>query len=145
MDGIFFLDSGGTSLTIKNSIIDDGCSGDTNSIVSSGFNVERPWDGITNPTCNLTNPSDLEVPDLMLRPLAGYGGPTYTHALLPGSPAQLLVSSAQCQNEDQRHAVRAGLFCDSGAYDGSSIPPGQWIFADSFESSNTLAWSTSVP
>ena len=145
MDGVYFLDSGGTSLTIKNSIIDDGCSGNTNSIVSSGFNVERPWDDSPNTTCNLTNPSDLQVTDLMLKPLAGYGGPTDTHALLPGSPAQLLVTSAQCQNEDQRHAVRQGLFCDSGAYDDSSIPPGQWIFADGFESGDSAAWSTAAP
>jgi CSLREA domain-containing protein len=131
--------------TLKNSIIGGGCSGDTGSIVSSGFNVERPWDGSTNTTCNLTNPSDLKVTDLMLRPLAGYGGPTDTHALLPGSPAQFLVSSAQCQPEDQRHAVRAGLFCDSGAYNGSTVPPGQWIFADGFGSGDTAAWSTSVP
>jgi hypothetical protein len=136
----------GTNLTLKNSIIDDGCSGSIGNIVSSGFNVERPWeDGSTNTTCNLTNPSDLKVTDLMLRPLAGYGGPTDTHALMPGSPAQFLVSSAQCQNEDQRHAVRAGLFCDSGAYNGSTVPPGQWIFADGFESGDTAAWSTSVP
>ena len=145
MDAISYFDPGGTSLTLKNSIIDGGCSGNINSIVSSGFNVERPWNGSTVTTCNLNNPSDLQVTDLMLWPLAGYGGPTYTHGLLPGSPAQSLVSSAQCQSEDQRHAVRQGLFCDSGAYDDSSTPPGPWIFEDGVESGDTLAWSSTVP
>ena len=144
-EGLYFFDTGGQGLTLKNSIIDDGCSGFPNSIISAGFNVERPWDGSTNSTCNLTNPSDLQVTDLMVKPLAGYGGPTTTHALQPGSPAQLHVSSAQCQAEDQRHATRQGLFCDAGAYDDSSIPPGQWIFADGFESGNPSAWSTAAP
>ena len=144
-DGFSFFVLDPQSLTLRNSIIDGGCSGSTGSIVSAGFNVERPWNGSTNTTCNLTNPSDLKVTDLMLRPLAGNGGPSDTHALLPGSPAQLLVSSAQCQAEDQRHAVRAGLFCDAGAYDDSSTPPGQWIFADGFESGDTAAWSDSQP
>ena len=142
---IWVADQSGVSLSLKNSIIDDGCNGIVASIISNGFNVERPWDGSTNTTCNLTNPSDLKVTDLMLRPLAGYGGPTETHALLPGSPAQFLVSSAQCQAEDQRHAVRAGLFCDAGAYNGSTVPPGQWIFADGFESGDPAAWSTAAP
>ena len=142
---IWLSDQTGASLTLKNSIIDDGCIGSVASIFSSGFNVERPWDGSTNTSCNLTNPSDLKVTDLMLKPLAGYGGPTTTHALQPGSPAQLHVSSAQCQAEDQRHATRQGLFCDAGAYDGSSVPPGQWIFADGFESGDPAAWSTAAP
>jgi hypothetical protein len=144
-EGGHSISQSGASLILKNSIIDDGCSGSIASIITNGFNVERPWDGSTNTTCNLTDPSDLKVTDLMLRPLAGYGGPTATHALLPGSPAQLHVSSAQCQAEDQRHAVRQGLFCDAGAYDDSSEAPGQWIFADGFESGDTAAWSDSQP
>ncbi len=39
-------------------------------------------------SCNLTAPGDLSnVPDAGLAPLGDYGGPTQTHALLPGSPA----------------------------------------------------------
>jgi hypothetical protein len=60
----------------------------------------------------------------MLGPLANNGGPTWTHALLPGSPAIDAGSGVHCQAFDQRGYDRpvdgngdgvAG--CDIGAFE----------------------------
>jgi len=58
-----------------------------------------------------------------LGPLKDNGGPTKTHALLPGSPAINAGNNAQCatdpvNNKDQRGELRpAGGRCDIGAYE----------------------------
>jgi CSLREA domain-containing protein len=59
---------------------------------------------------------------LLLGPLADNGGPTLTHALLPGSPAIDAGGSADCPDTDQRERAR-GALCDIGAYehDGSGV------------------------
>jgi CSLREA domain-containing protein len=50
-----------------------------------------------------------------LLPLADNGGPTRTHALVPGSPA-VNAGGADCEATDQRGAPRTGD-CDIGAYE----------------------------
>ncbi len=53
-----------------------------------------------------------------LGPLADNGGPTPTHALLPGSPAIDKVPTDACPPTDQRGVARPyGPFCDIGAYE----------------------------
>ena len=74
----------GSSPTLKNTIIANfspagHCS--EGSATSLGHNLDS--DG----TCNLTDPTDLPKTDPLLGPLQDNGGPTHTHALLPGSPA----------------------------------------------------------
>ena len=65
------------SIVAGNSV--ENCSGP---VTSLGYNLDD--DG----TCSFTASSDLSnVPDAGLGPLDDYGGPTETHALLPGSPA----------------------------------------------------------
>jgi len=69
--------------------------------------------------------------DPLIGPLADNGGPTWTHALLPGSPA--LDAAADCTDStgtpltfDQRFASRpGGQACDIGAYEDSDtfVPP----------------------
>lgn len=69
--------------------------------------------------------------DPLIGPLADNGGPTWTHALLPGSPA--LDVATDCTDHtgtpltfDQRFASRpGGPECDLGAYEDSTIfvPP----------------------
>ena len=51
----------------------------------------------------------------ILGPLADNGGPTMTHALLPGSPAIDAGDPAGCPTTDQRGAPRSA--CDIGAYE----------------------------
>jgi Zn-dependent metalloprotease len=62
-----------------------------------------------------------------LTPLQGNGGPTFTHALMEGSPAIDAGNPAApgsgggaCEANDQRGVVRPnGAHCDIGAYEGS--------------------------
>jgi hypothetical protein len=48
--------------------------------------------------------------------LADNGGPTLTHALLPGSPAIDTAETAACPATDQRGIVRDAA-CDIGSYE----------------------------
>ena len=45
--------------------------------------------------------------DPLLGPLADNGGPTFTHALLPGSPAIDAASTNWCPDTDQRGVTRS--------------------------------------
>lgn len=136
---------GSSAVELDNSIIDGGCSIEAGVVTSAQSNVERPWQGASS-TCNL-GPGDLVVADVALRPPAIYGGPhgVPTQALLPGSAAGGLVSSADCADLDARTAPRLGFFCDAGAHETNAVAPGPWIFADGFESADTLAWSIAAP
>jgi hypothetical protein len=93
---------------------------------SSGFNIDD--DG----SCGLTDPTDLPNTDPMLGALQDNGGPTFTHALLPGSPAINAIPLTDCTYdddgdpdtpevplaEDQRGVARPqGEGCDIGAYE----------------------------
>jgi CSLREA domain-containing protein len=100
------------SLTLANTIVADNvvdnCS---DSVESLGYNLTD------DDSCGLTAPSDLVVSDAMLGPLADNGGPTETHALLPGSPA-IDAGSVDCPppDTDQRGVTRPqGASCDIGA------------------------------
>lgn len=58
--------------------------------------------------------------------LTDNGGPTFTHALVPGSPAvDASPASANCPATDQRGVSRPqGPCCDIGAFEGEDLPPG---------------------
>jgi CSLREA domain-containing protein len=76
-------------------------------------------------SCGLTATGDLVAADALLAPLADNGGPTETHALLPGSPA-IDAGSPTCPppHRDQRGVVRPqGLACDIGAFESGATPP----------------------
>jgi len=93
------------------------CSGDP--VTSAGHNLDS--DG----TYNLTEPTDLPSTDPLLGPLQDNGGPTETHALLPGSPAIDHIPLANCTDADdtpittdQRGVARPQEdSCDIGAYE----------------------------
>ena len=68
-------------LTATGSVIVGTCV--DNIVISGGYNIESPGN-----TCGFVQTGDQpSVPDPMLGPLQDNGGPTETHALLPGSPA----------------------------------------------------------
>jgi hypothetical protein len=79
------VDNGGTT-TIEDSVLNAGASGGTiaNSatFTSLGYNIASDDGGGV-----LTGTGDRINTNPMLGPLQGNGGPTFTHALLPGSPA----------------------------------------------------------
>jgi predicted outer membrane repeat protein len=110
------------TLTLTNSLVDDDCDG---TIVSGGHNIESPGD-----TCGLDQPTDqvnVSAEDLKLGPLQDNGGPTMTHALLPGSVAIDKIAEKDCVDADgeplatdQRGEPRpetGGTMCDVGAFE----------------------------
>jgi hypothetical protein len=101
-----------STMSVSNTIFDGACSAAW--VTSLGGNVESPGD-----TCRLTDPTDqVGVPDLLLGDLADNGGPSDTHALLPGSVA--IDAGVDCPPPatDQRGLERPqGVSCDAGAYE----------------------------
>ena len=76
-----------SSLVVGNTILNAGASGenifnDGGTITSLGYNLSSEDGG-----GYLTGPGDQINTDPLLGPLQDNGGPTFTHALLPGSPA----------------------------------------------------------
>jgi beta-glucanase (GH16 family) len=121
---------GDATLTLANTIVagnsGDQCfyapfgNGDVR-LVSLGHNVA------TDITCAIPHPvaSDRIVADALLGPLADNGGPTPTHALLPGSPAHDAADAAFCLALDQRGAPRPqGAACDAGSYEAITAQVG---------------------
>jgi hypothetical protein len=106
-----YNDSG--TLTLTNTVIDGDCVGD---ITSNGYNIESPRD-----TCGFdTNKGDqVNVDDPKLGLLQNNGGPTMTHALLPGSVAIDHIPAVDCEvDKDQRDQPRpetGGTMCDVGS------------------------------
>jgi CSLREA domain-containing protein len=89
-------------------------------VISQGYNLIGVLNG-----CQITpGPGDqwganvMDFLDPLLAPLADNGGPTLTHALLPGSPALDAGDPASCPLTDQRGVLRPqGPRCDTGAFE----------------------------
>lgn len=88
------------------------CSG---TITSLGHNLESAAG------CGLSGPGDLVSADPLLGALKDNGGPTFTQALLPGSPAIDAGTNAGCPATDQRGVPRDST-CDIGAFES---PPAE--------------------
>jgi beta-glucanase (GH16 family) len=83
-------------------------------VQSDGHNL------VQDATCNSGTPdaTDIITGDALIGALAGNGGPTLTHALLPGSPAINAGDAAACPTTDQRGIARPqGAQCDIGSYE----------------------------
>ena len=109
---------GAATMTLQNSIVanngDFGClqgffGAGAVTLTSLGNNI------FTDDTCAPIG-SDQIVADPGVSALADNGGPTLTHALLPGSPAIDSGNSAACPVTDQRGVARDAA-CDVGAYE----------------------------
>lgn len=88
----------------------DDCAG---AITSLGYNLA------SDASCGLGGTGDLNSTNPMLGPLANNSGPTFTHALLTGSPAIDAVPLIACTvSTDQRGVPRPmGPACDMGAFE----------------------------
>ena len=111
--GIYNFNGG--ELTASGTLINNDCLGDL--ALPGGYNIESPGD-----TCGFDQGTDLvnvSVDDLNLGPLQDNGGPTQTHALLPGSVAIDHIPAVDCEvDEDQRGELRpGGAMCDVGAFE----------------------------
>jgi predicted outer membrane repeat protein len=81
--GIFNGNAAQIGDTILNAVVNDGETiVNTGTVTSLGYNLASDDGGGV-----LTGPGDQINTDPMLGPLQDNGGPTFTHALLPGSPA----------------------------------------------------------
>lgn len=107
-------DAAAANLTLRNSIVTDGCAGSATPPVSSqGNNLD------SGASCGFAAPADVASADPLLGPLAANGGNgLLTHALGAGSPAVDAASNAACPATDARGIARPfGAICDIGAYE----------------------------
>lgn len=106
------------SATVRNSILANSPSGGNcaGTIGNGGNNLD------SGATCGFaSNDGSISNTDPLLAPFGDYGGPTFTFALLPGSPAIDGVTynaPNDCPAADQRGVSRPqGARCDIGAYE----------------------------
>jgi len=114
------VEDGGSAVFLTNSIVagnkKQNCSGP---LTTEGGNLD------SGSSCGFQAPDDqIGVADIGLdKKIRDNGGPTATHALLPGSPAIDFADDADCPVTDQRGAARFddpdvdGDGCDSGAFE----------------------------
>ncbi|WP_367154498.1 choice-of-anchor Q domain-containing protein [Methylomonas sp. HYX-M1] len=108
---------------ISNNTSDTGSTGNCSApIISNGYNLDS--DG----TCDLNQPGDIANQDAKLGLLQDNMGPTFTHALLDGSPAIDAGDNNGCPSRDQRGAIRPQdgdgdheVKCDIGAYEAGVL------------------------
>jgi CSLREA domain-containing protein len=102
--------------TIKNSILAASAG---EACARSGVGAfEATNNVVDDASCRFKDPSNRQNADPALGPLANNGGPTDTHALLPGSAA--ISAAGACIETDQRDIARPsaeGGSCDAGAYE----------------------------
>ena len=121
-DGPLGIEQGGGEVIMVNTIVSNG-DGSRNcehigGITSNGYNLE------TGDTCGLAAFADQTSTDPLLGPLQDNSGPSFTHALLDGSPALSAADAAVCPTVDQRGKPRpAGDGCDIGAYESGATAP----------------------
>ncbi|HLC21825.1 MAG TPA: choice-of-anchor Q domain-containing protein, partial [Candidatus Methylomirabilis sp.] len=134
------LDNAAGTTTLQNTVVAKQLPGadcaNSATLTSNGFNLA------SDNTCQLSQPSDKpNVTNPLLGPLQNNGGPTQTHALLPGSPAiDAVTSGCPPPATDQRGVVRPqGAACDIGAFE-ARLPIDLTVFLNQgvFGPGNTL-------
>ncbi len=111
------------TITLRNSLIAQNqgayqCQTGVGVFVSAGNNLA------SDASCGLNQPGDLPNMHPLLGPLQDNGGPTWTHALLQGSPAVNAARPDHCLPMDQRGQARPfGPTCDIGAYEADGTEP----------------------
>jgi predicted outer membrane repeat protein len=126
----------------KNTIVANNTAGSNNFIngyMEWGLSTSRGHNLCGDDSCGFDRPSDLVKTDPLLGPLQDNGGPTFTHALLHGSPAIDRGANAGAPATDQRGTPRPqGTRCDIGAYEltQASVATATGIGTASFSTTN---------
>jgi hypothetical protein len=139
--------SGSATLEIADTILNVGAGGggtiynSSTTVKSDGYNLSSDaagGDSTTGPGGLLNSTNDIRNTDPLLGSLQDNGGPTWTHALLSGSPAidqgKRNVIPNLASNTDQRGLPRPVDFAtvtnapggdgsDIGAYEVQTLPP----------------------
>jgi hypothetical protein len=117
----------GNSATIAGGIVNNAAVEVRNSIVADNighncFSQDPPSSLGHNldddSSCLFAGSGDMSGDPALLGPLQNNGGPTLTHALLPGSPAVNAADDSNCPHTDQRGVSRPqSAHCDMGAFE----------------------------
>ena len=110
----------GSALTrFKNSLIAGNTAAGSNNCFNSGGTLTSHGHNLEDEdTCELNQPTDIVNTDPLLGSLAHNGGPTLTHALLPGSLAIDAADDSAAPPTDQRGVARPqGAASDIGAFE----------------------------
>lgn len=118
----------GSTLVLRNTIVANNASGDCRGVLTvtaNAYNID------SDSSCTLSG-TDLPGVDPLLDALQNNGGPTFTRALLAGSPALDAGNPAApggggttCETMDQRGIVRPqNVACDIGAFELSTCGDG---------------------
>jgi hypothetical protein len=118
--GGIYVGSGG--VTLHNTLIAGNPAGDISGTLdgASDYNLIGDGSGRLNTANHNLLGSSTSPLNSLLAPLANYGGPTQTMALLPGSPAIDAGSSAYGSSTDQRGESRVGV-TDIGAFESQGF------------------------
>jgi len=118
----YLSDAAFENVLVGDTPLGDSCTGFGGMLTTDDHNLD------SGNTCGFTGAGDLVNTNPLLGPLEDNGGPTFTSALLPGSPA--IDAGAGCPATDQRGVARpidgngdGTALCDIGAYEfDPSIP-----------------------
>jgi hypothetical protein len=116
------LVSGNTAVSGAEMYIDEGSSVTADSFNLFGHDTTSGVVGFDPGASDIVPTQALNA--ILDSSLAFNGGPTQTHALVPGSPALDAVTAGSCPATDQRGFVRpSGVGCDVGAVESGASPP----------------------
>ena len=125
--GGIYVSGSSTEVVLQNSIIAGNSASTKANCEFLTTNTSYLGTNLLGDTDCLPRPEDIVAADPILGPLSDNGGPTRTHALLPGSPAiETAVQACSGTPVDQRYVTRPqGSACDIGAFEfqGFVTPP----------------------
>ena len=133
------------SLTVRNSIMANSPDANECEIYTNGT-ASISYSLIENGGCDASTGTSNLIDDPMLAPLLDYGGSTFTHGLLTGSPAigaaeQIICDSQPIAGKDQRGATRDND-CDMGSHEGIvTVPTAVKLQSTETVSTGSAAWS----
>jgi Bacterial Ig-like domain len=119
----------GAAVFVKNTIVAGNSIENCNAAQFGGVISSQGNNISSDDSCHFTKPADKQNTNPLLGPLQNNGGPTNTHALLPGSPAVDAANATACPQRDQRGTLRkdgdknGSVVCDIGSFERNDLTP----------------------